>query len=382
MYKEAIRPAWAEINLSNLEYNVKNIKSKVGDNTELIGVIKADAYGHGSVQCAQVLRECGVKTFAIATLPEAVTLRQAGATENIISLGLTPDLYVDTLVDYDISPLVDSYENVKAINEAAAKKDKIVNVIIAVDTGMGRIGYLADDAETAIKEISEMQKLPNIKIKGMISHFATADAVTLDYAHGQEAKYNAFYNALKDAGIEIPSRTLANSAAIMRMPEVHFEAARPGIILYGGYPSTDVDTSLLDIKPVMSIKANIVKIKTIPAGASVSYGRIFTASEPTPVATIPIGYADGFPRTYSTKGSMIVNGVLCPIIGRICMDQCMIDVSKVPDVKVGDEVIIMGSDGNYSISAEDIGEAIGTINYEIMCRFGMRLPKIYVKEEE
>lgn len=379
MYKDAIRPAWAEINLTNLDYNIKNIKAKVGADKEIIGVIKADAYGHGAVMCANVLRANGVKTFAIATLQEAIVLRQAGATEEIIMLGLTPDMYADTIVEYDITPVVCSASNAKAISDAALKAGKIVSGLIAVDTGMGRIGYLADEIENAVFDIKKITMLAGFKIKGLFSHMSTADAYDKTYSHQQEEKYNRFYEALVAAGIDVPMKTLANSASIMELPTIHFDAVRPGIILYGCYPSHEVDKNQLSLKPVMSVKANIVHVKDVPENFSVGYGRKYISDKPSRIATIALGYADGYPRPYSAQAKVIVNGVVCPIAGNICMDQCMIDVSRVPDVKVGDEVIIMGSDGVNTILADDIADATGTINYEICCAFGQRLPKVYVR---
>ena len=379
MYKEAIRPVWAEINLSNLDYNIKSIREKVGAEKQIIGVIKADGYGHGSVMCANVLRENGIKTFAIATLQEAITLRNAGAKEEIIMLGLTPDMYADVIAEYDITPVVCDSANAKAISDAAAKMGKTVFGLIAVDTGMGRIGYLADELETSIEDIKKIAALPNFKIKGMFSHMSTADAADKTYSHEQEAKYNAFYEALTKAGVYVPMRTLANSASIMELPSIYFDAVRPGIILYGCYPSNEVDKKQLSIKPVMSIKANIIHLKDVPEHFSVGYGRKYISKKPARIATIALGYADGYPRPYSAQAKVIVNGVACPIAGNICMDQCMIDVSNVPNVKVGDEVIVMGSDGVNTILADDIAEATGTINYEICCAFGQRLPKVYVK---
>lgn len=378
MYKNALRPAWAEINLTNLDYNIKNIKAKIGDR-EMIGVIKADAYGHGSVKVAEVLRANGCKTFAVATLHEAITLREGGATEEIIILGLTPDMYADTIVDYDLTPVVNDSANAAAIDAAAKAKGKVVRGLIAVDTGMGRIGYLADETEYAVEDVKKIAALSNFKIKGMFSHMSTADAFDKTYSHQQEEKYNKFYEALTAAGIEIPFRTLANSASIMELPTVHFDACRPGIILYGCYPSDEVDKNQLAIKPVMSVKANIVHLKDVPAGFSVGYGRKYISEKPSKIATITLGYADGYPRPYSAQAKVLVNGCVAPIAGNICMDQCMIDVTDVPDVKVGDEVIIMGTDGKNTILADDIANATGTINYEIVCAFGQRLPKVYVK---
>lgn len=378
MYKEALRPAWVEVNLTNLEYNIDKIQEKIGDR-EMIGVIKADAYGHGSVKFAEVLRKKGVKTFAVATLSEAITLREAGAKEEIIMLGLTPSMYADTIVDYDITPAVCEYENVKAFSEEAVKKNKTLRVILAVDTGMGRIGYQADDTDFAIEDVKKIEKLPNIVIKGMFSHMSTADSYDKTYSHQQEAKYNKFYEALTNAGIKIPFRTLANSASIMELPTVHFDACRAGIILYGLYPSNEVDQMQLSLKPVMSVKANIVHLKEVGVDFSVGYGRKFISKRPSKIATLALGYADGYPRPYSPNGKVIVNGHVCPIAGNICMDQCMVDVTDVPDVKVGDEVIVMGTDGVNTVSADYIAEMTGTINYEITCALGQRLPKVYVK---
>lgn len=378
MYKEAIRPVWAEINLSNLDYNIKNIKAKLGSGTKIIGVVKADGYGHGSVKVAEVLRANGVDTFAVSTLQEAIVLREAGATEQIISLSLTPNFYSNVLVEYDITPVISSLENARAISKTAAEVGKTISGFIAADTGMGRIGYLTWD-ENAVSEIKEISQLPNFKIAGLFSHMSTADSADKTFSRQQEQCFNEFYDKLIAAGIEIPMRTFANSASVMELPSVYFDAVRPGIILYGCYPSDEVDKSSLSLKPVMSVKATISHLKDVPAGFSVSYGREFISKRPSKIATIALGYADGYPRPYAPKGEVIVNGVKAPLAGNICMDQCMIDVTDVPDVKVGDEVIIMGSDGKNTILADDIAKATGTINYEIICAFGQRLPKVYVR---
>ncbi|MGE9895815.1 alanine racemase [Anaerovoracaceae bacterium SGI.195] len=379
MFKDAIRPAWVEVNLSNLDYNIKQIRKKIGADKEIIGVIKADAYGHGAPACAQVLRDNGVTIFAVATLREAVTLREHGAKEEIIILGLTPDFYVDTLAEYDLTPVVCSLDNAKAIDKAAASSGKTLDALLAIDTGMGRIGYLADEFQAALPEIKGMCELKNFRLKGLFSHMATADAADKSFSHLQEEKYNRFYNYLEENGIKLPKRTLANSASIMEIPDVYFDAVRPGIILYGCYPSHEVIKENLDIKPVMSVKAAIVHLKDVPVGFSCGYGRKFIAERPSKIATLALGYADGYPRPYSAQANVIVNGVICPVAGNICMDQCMVDVTDVPDVKINDEVIVMGSDGTNTILADDIADATGTINYEITCAFGQRLPKVYVK---
>ena len=393
MYKETKRAAWAEINLSNADHNIKNIRKKVGPDVEITGIIKADGYGHGAVAMAEVLRKNNIRSFGVATLHEAVALRDAGAKEEIVMLGLTPKMYSYTIVDYDITPVVMSYDNASALSDAAQKKGKVISGFIAADTGMGRIGYpvsnpssgtlssgeLSAGTLSSIRDIKMIEDLSCFKIKGLFSHFATADAKDKSYAREQEKNYNRFYDALLASGINIPMRTFANSAAIMELPSVWFDSVRPGIILYGCYPSHEVDKSLIDLKPVMSVRANIVRLALMPEGTSVSYGRKFIAKRESLIATIPLGYADGFPRPYSQAGRVLVDGVFAPIAGNICMDQCMIDVTDVPGVKVGDEVIIIGDSGENTILADDIGDATGTINYEIVCAFGQRLPKVYIK---
>ena len=378
MYKNALRAAWAEINVSNLDFNIKKIREKVGPNRKITGIIKADGYGHGSVKVADVLRANGVTSFGVATLSEAIKLRKAGfVTEEILVIGLTPDPYVDTIVEYNLVPVTGSYSNAKALSDAAAKAGKTVHGYIVCDTGMGRIGYQPEDP-AAVEDVIRINQLPNFRIQGVFSHFATADAADKTYSTMQESRFLAFYKKLINADINVPFRTLANSAAIMEIPSAHFDQVRPGIILYGCYPSDEVDRNQLELKPAMSVKANIVHLKKVPAGTTVSYGRRYTATAESLIATIPLGYADGFPRPYSMKGHVIVNGVVAPIAGNICMDQCMIDVTNVPYVRLGDEVTVMGKDGIHEILADDIAEATGTINYEIVCAFGQRLPKVYV----
>ena len=376
MFKEALRPVWAEINLRDLDYNIKQIKQKVGEK-EIIGVVKADGYGHGSVEVSKVLLENGVKTLAIATLQEAITLREGGITCPIVMLGITPEMYADTLLKYDITPVTSSYENAAAISDAAKAAGKVIEAFVAVDTGMGRIGFLPDDE--SVEEFEKISRLSNLKIKGLFSHFATADEEDKTYAEQQLSHYNNIYEKLRQAGIDIPLRTFANSAAIMEIPAAHFDAVRPGIVLYGCYPSQEVDRNQLSIKPVMSVKANIVHLKKVQPGFSVSYGRKFTTARESLIATLTLGYADGYPRYLSGKGRVIVNGVYAPVVGNICMDQCMIDVTDVPGVKLGDEVVLMGSQGDLTILADEIGDKTGTINYEIVCSFGQRLPKVYVR---
>lgn len=380
MNKETLRASWVEINIANLNYNIQQIQSKIGDASEIIGVIKADAYGHGAIKVAEILRQNNVKAFAVATLQECISLRNAGAKETIIVMGLIPDLYTEEIVKYDITPVVSSFENAKAISDTAHRYNKNLPILIAIDTGMGRIGYMTDCDESikyAINDIKKIIKLPNISLKGIISHFSMAASEDVGHVQLQESRYFNFIDTLTNEGIDISVKTFANSPAVMENSNVYLDAVRPGIILYGCYPSDKSDQTALSLKPVMSVKANIVHLKEVPEGYSCSYGRKFIAKRKSKIGTLSIGYADGLPRTYSQYGKVIVNGHFAPIAGNICMDQCMIDLTDVPDVHVGDEVILMGSDGVNSITADDIAMSIGTINYEILCSFGLRLPKIY-----
>lgn len=383
MYRAALRPAWVEIDLDALEFNIHSIQKKIGPDTDLIGVIKADAYGHGALQTAQVLRECGVRTFAVATLAEGIRLREAGDHDDvIICLGLIPAMYAEEVVENDIIPAFCTIEAAEALNRAAQYHNKIARGIIAVDTGMGRIGYQWNDTENAAGELLRAQALPNFEIYGMFSHFSTADAPDLEFTFRQKNRYQHFLDAVTRAGVRVRVKTIANSAAIMRLTSANYDAMRAGIILYGLYPSHDVNPADLDIRPVMSVKANIVYLKKVGPNFSVGYGRRYISKEPAKIATLDVGYADGYPRPYSASGHVIINGRICPIAGNICMDQFMVDVTDLPDVKIGDEAILMGTDGTNSITADDIADATGTINYEITCAFGQRLPKVFVRKKK
>ncbi len=380
MYKEALRPSWVEVDLGNLDTNIKAIRRKLGPHPKIIGVVKADAYGHGALQTAEILKQNGVHDFAVATLSEAITLRKGGIDDTILILGLTPDMYADTVADYELTPVFCSFENAKAFDAAARTRGITLEGFAGVDTGMGRIGYAWNDTDRAVYELRLVRdELKNFKLGGMISHFATADETHLTFAEQQAERFASFGRALDRANVEVPMKTIANSAAIMRMPKEYYDGARPGIILYGLYPSNEVDRTLLPLRPVMSVKANIVWLKDVDAGFSVGYGRKYISEGPAKIATVNIGYADGLPRPWSKEGQVIVNGILCPIAGNICMDQFMVDVTHVPGVKVGDEVTVMGTDRGCTITAEDIARATGTISYEITCAFGQRLPKVFIR---
>ena len=358
MHVEANRAAWIEIDLNCIDYNIKEIINKVGDASKIIGVIKSDAYGHGAVKIAKLLSDNGIHSFAVATLPEAMELRKAGFTsEELVPFCLAPDSLTETIVE----------------------KGKTISGYIAVDTGMGRIGYNPDSPDT-LDEILQMAKLENFKIKGLFSHMSTADEADKTYAHWQADRFKQFAEKVESCGIPLPVKTFANSAAIIDMPETYYDKVRAGLIIFGYYPSDDVNKSALKLKPAMSVKASIIQLKKVPKGTYIGYNRKFIAERDSIIATIPVGYADGLPRAYSSTAKAIVNGTIVPFAGNICMDQSMIDVTELSSINEGDEVTIIGSDNNNQITASDIAKASGTIPNEILCGFGQRLYKKYVEK--
>lgn len=376
MFREH-RPLWVEINLDNLASNIRSIKSLLKPGTDYISVVKADGYGHGAVEVAKTCMECGINRLAVAMLDEALELRNAGIKCDILILGYTPSNMADTIVENDISQTCYSYELAKALSDAGCRLGKTAKIHIAVDTGMGRIGFQPsfDDA-LIVKEIS---KLPNLKIEGIFTHFAVADEKDKLYTKEQFKKYKAFLDILKSLKVDVGIKHVGNSAEILDLPDFNLDAVRPGIIQYGLYPSDEVTKSKLDLKPVMSVKANIIHVKEVEKGTSISYGRKYITTRKSKIATLPIGYADGYTRLLFGKARVIINGKYAPVVGTICMDQCMVDATEAGDVKIGDEVIIMGSDGNISITAEDIASQLGTINYEVVCMFSKRVPTVYIK---
>lgn len=372
-----LRAVWAEVDLDKLAYNMREIR-RLANSKEIIAIIKADGYGHGALDIAPTLLENGATRVGVAVLNEAVELRRGGIECPIMVLGFTPPSLIDTLLRYDIEQTVYSYDLAKSISDMAKKKNKVAKIHIALDTGMGRIGFLCSDE--SVEEVYRISRLPNVVIEGLFSHFSSADEREKSYTKSQFDKFNTFYDKLMERNININMRHIANSAAIIDFPKSHFEAVRPGIILYGYYPSQDIFKDKINLKPVMSLKTNIVHIKKLPAGEYISYGRKFRTSRESMIATLPVGYADGYTRLLFNKAKVIVNRSFAPVIGRICMDQCMIDVTEVKDVKIGDEVILMGEQDSLKFTADDIADLIGTINYEVTCMISKRVPRVYIKD--
>lgn len=366
----------AKIDLDAVEYNYNSTRVKLPQGCKLLGVIKADAYGHGAVELARFL-ENKCDFFGVACIEEAVELKKADIKTPILILGYVAPAFYDLVVKYDIRIPVFSYDTAKALSDEAVKQGKNVPFHFCIDTGMSRIGFQVNEESADV--CKQICALPNIEAEGLFSHFATADESDLTKALAQREKYKAFVEMLERRGIQIPIKHLNNSAGIMNFDE-YFDMCRMGIILYGLYPSEEVDKSLLDIKPVMSWLTHISHIKTLEAGREVSYGGTFKTTEPRVIATIPVGYADGYPRCLSNKGRVIINGQYAPIVGRVCMDQFMVDVTDVDGAELDSTVTLVGKDGDAELSMEEVSNAAYSFNYELPCRVARRVPRTYYKD--
>jgi len=370
--------AWAEINLDSIAHNVKEIRRIASSKAEILGVVKADGYGHGVMEVARTLLNNGVTRLAVSMLDEAIQLRKNGISVPILILSYTDPIRSEEIVENDVTQAVFSHDLAKALSVAAVKLGKHVKIHIKIDTGMTRVGFMP--GYSAVKNVAEISKLPGVIIEGLFTHFASADEREKEYTYMQFERFMSVCSELGRIGVHIPIRHVANSAAVIEFPEMHLDMVRPGIILYGMYPSDEVDKSKIDLRPAMTLKANIVLVKDVEENTSISYGRIFTTKRISKVATIPIGYADGYSRMLSNKGKVLVNGELAPVVGRICMDQCMIDVTDLTcNVKVGDEVVLFGKQCETEIKVEDIASTLGTINYEVVCLIGKRVPRVYMQ---
>ncbi len=366
------RGAWAEINLDAVAHNVRAAKAQLRPGTKLCAVVKADAYGHGAIRVAQEAARNGADFMAVALLQEAVALRDAGIDMPILVLGaMLPDV-ADIVVHYDISHAVFDEERLYALNAAALRQHTKAKIHIKIDTGMHRIGVHVKDAGRFAKLAAS---LPGIYIEGVFSHFATADADDKDYAAYQFARFQEALRLIEAEGVSVPIKHIANSAAITELEEYQLDMVRQGITLYGLHPAHMIDC-YKDFEPVMTVKTLVAFIKTLPAGCTIGYGRTFTTKRESKIATIPIGYADGVSRQLSNKGYMLINGEKAPIVGKICMDQIMLDVTDIPDVKVGDEVIVFGG---RELPMELVAQWADTICYELICAVSPRVPREYVR---
>ena len=369
----------AVISLDAVEQNFREMRKNIAEDTKMIAVVKADAYGHGAVPIAHLIENHDyIWGFAAATAEEAVHLRQAGITKPILILGIVFDEYFPELVQYDIRPAVCEYDEAKKLSDEAVLQNKTVHIHIALDTGMTRIGYA--DIPESVEEIKKIAELPNLEIEGMFTHFARADEYDRSPAMVQLERYQDFSKRVEEAGVDIPLHHCSNSAGIIRVPEANLSIVRAGITIYGIYPSSEVERDIVKLAPVMELKSHITYVKDVPAGAAISYGGTYVADKKKRVATIPVGYADGYPRQLSNKGWVLIHGKKAPILGRVCMDQFMADVTEIDNVKKGDEVTLLGRDGDEFISIEEMGDLCGRFSYEFACDISPRVPRVYIKD--
>jgi alanine racemase len=377
---ENVRPVWAEINLDNLAHNIKEVRRVVNKESLITAVIKADAYGHGSVMAAKIFLENGADRLAVATLSEAIELRNAGIMAEILILGYTPDFQAITAIENNITLTVYNYENAYSISKAAKNINKTAKIHIKIDSGMGRIGFRNEDK--SLEHIQKISELSNVFIEGIFTHFAKADEINKEFTNKQFSQFDMIINAIESRGIKIPIKHASNSAAIIDLPEYNLDMVRAGIMLYGLYPSDEVLKDRVNLKPSMILKTKISNVKSVSKGTGISYGHIHITQHDSIIGTIPIGYADGFTRMLINKADVGIKDSRAKVVGRICMDQCMIDVTHITDVKIDDEVIIFGDGRNNSPHIDEVAQKLGTINYEIVCMVSRRVPRVYIKSGE
>lgn len=376
------RRVHADIDLDAVLFNFAQMSENIPKGTKIMAVVKTDAYGHGAVPLAKHLEPLEyLWGFATATVDEAVELRRAGIAKPILILGYTfPECY-EEIVKFDIRQTVFALDMAQELSKEAVRQNKKAYVHIKLDTGMGRIGY--QNAECAAKDAVKMKALSNLELEGVFTHFANADTINQEFTLKQIEKFEKMTKAMEDAGVTFALKHCANSAGIIELSGQKFDLVRSGIISYGLWPSNEVKKDVVQLKPILSLKSHVVYVKEVEPGTTVSYGSTWTAEEKRKIATIPIGYGDGYPRSLSNKGYVLIKGQKAPIVGRVCMDQLMVDVTDISEeVKVGTPVTLIGRDGDLMITAEELGDLSGRFNYELVCDLGNRIPRIYYKDGE
>ena len=367
---------WCEVDLRAIRQNMINIRKKAGQGPKVMAVIKADGYGHGAAEIGQYIYD-EADYFGVATIEEAVELREAGIDKPILVLGYTsPSLYGQNL-KYDVEQTVYTMEAAEKISEEAVKSGRTARIHIALDTGMTRIGVSPDEKGLAF--VQAVQRLPGISVVGLFSHLSCADMADKTYTREQLARFDFFVELLEKNHISIPVKHVCNSAGIMELDDHRYDMVRAGIILYGLYPSEEVRKEALELAPAMEWKTHVVNIMEPEMNRGISYGATYVTDHPCRIATISIGYADGYPRSLSNKGWVLIHGKKAPIVGRVCMDQTMVDITDIPDVKMEDVVTLIGRDGEERISVEDMADLSGSFNYEFVCDVGQRVKRIYLR---
>ena len=375
-----MRAAWAEVHLEAIRKNVQFLKSRIDPSTKLMGVIKADAYGHGVLPVARILEQEGTEQFAVALVQEGIELRQNGFLQPILLLGHTFEEDYPLALEYNLMPSIFTLQQALMLNTCAAQHGVQAHIHLKVDTGMGRLGFMVDDPG-ALTSITQIMQLPHLVVEGIFSHLATAPQFSdTSYCDMQFAKFTRFLEQLKNAGIEIPLRHIANSGATILFPHMQLDMVRPGTAIYGLYAGPELaQLSNYPIYPAMEIKAKLAHVKPVPAGTRVSYSGSFEAKRSSVLGVVPLGYVDGVFRNMANRGSVLLHGQRCPMVGNVCMDQFVIDITDVSDPQVGDEVVLIGRQGKEFISAEEVGELAGTISIEVLCGLGKRMPLRFMK---
>ncbi|HWR66295.1 MAG TPA: alanine racemase [Bellilinea sp.] len=366
---------WAEIDLAAIRKNIRSFKRHVGDAVEIFAVVKANAYGHGAVPVAKAALDAGARRLAVHRLTEGIELRQAGLTAPILVMGYTPPAGAQAMVEWDLTPSCITTEFAQAFSAQAAANGKIMPLHVKVDTGMSRYGLFPAEVIPFLTAVSE---LPGIKIEGLFTHFATADSSDLTWVLQQIATFDQLISTTRSTGMDIPIIHAANSATTMKLSQAHYNAVRPGISMYGMNPSSDWEP-VFELNPALTLKSTVSRVRELPAGAGVSYGRTFVTSRPTMAALVPVGYGDGYHRILTNKGVVLIRGQRAPIMGRVCMDQFVVDVTGIPGVQQDDEVVLVGRQGQERISAEEVGRLAGSINYEVTTGLLPRVVRKYIE---
>ncbi|GAN32385.1 MAG: alanine racemase [Candidatus Brocadia sp. AMX2] len=372
------RPAWVEIDLNALSHNVSAIKKMVGPQVKIMGIVKADAYGHGDYEVSRVLLNHGVEMLGIAILEEGIQLRNKGIEAPLFLLGGIFEDQIDAVIQYNLIPAVYDLKLAEALSKRAHYYNRVINAHVYVDTGMGSIGVKYDGA---VEFIRSLQAMKNLFIGGIYTHCSCSDEKESVFTNLQIKRFKDVLAALGAIMADIPLKHMANSGAIIGHPDAYFTMVRPGLSLYGLYPSEEVSRNI-GIRPVMSFKTRVIHIKDMKPGDVVGYSGTYRVTKPTRVATLPFGYDDGYNRLLSSKGKVIIRGTQASIIGRVCMDQCFVDVTNIKGVSVGDEVVVYGSQGQETISIESVAKQLNTIPYEVTCAVSKRVPRIYINHEE
>ena len=368
-----LRPTYLEIDLDAIAFNVWHIKKNLGENVELMAIVKADGYGHGAYPVACVALENGAGSLGVAIMEEGIDLREKEIKAPIVNLFPEPPNRAKMIVEYDLDQVVTDLGLVNNLSQEAKKRRKFCNLYIEIDTGLGRYGVLPKETVKLVKGINN---LPNVRLNGILSQFSTSDQREKDFAFHQLSVFRKTLDELQSFSSHIPIKSIANSGAVLDLPASYFNQVRVGHLLYGLYPSLETSESI-KVKPAMSLKSRIMFLKEVGGGTPISYGKTYVTRSKTKIATIPLGYADGYSRLLSNKGEVLIRGKRAKVVGRVCMDAFMVDVTPIPNVKVGDEVVVMGKQGKDQITAHDLGEWTGTFAYEIMTRMGKRLPVVY-----